>query len=127
MLFDTYDNSVFVQLHGFGKRTNDPYLIVSNGTRVTPTVDYISLIEQELFKIDPSLTFKIAHINQDWSRLIAFTNTDPVFAADLVNYKISLLEEWFLKEGVTVQSKHLSMMEDKLEELSLYIETRTNS
>ncbi|MCD6090526.1 MAG: T9SS type A sorting domain-containing protein, partial [Bacteroidales bacterium] len=79
VLFDTYDNSVFVQLHGFGKRTNDPYLIMSNGTRVTPTVDYISLIEQELFKIDPTLTFKLAHINQDWSRLIAFTNTQGRF------------------------------------------------
>lgn len=75
VLFETYTNSVFVQLHGFGKGTNDPDLIMSNGTRMTPTVDYISLIERELSEIDPTLTFEIAHINQDWSRLIAFTNT----------------------------------------------------
>lgn len=72
---DRFDNTVFLQLHGFAKGASDPFLIMSNGTRITPTIDYLSLIETELSKIDPTLTFKLAHIHQDWTRLIAFTNT----------------------------------------------------
>jgi len=75
----------------------------------TKSRDFISISSENIYNRDSG------------TLLIAFTSTDPVFAADIVNYKISLLEEWFLKEGVTVQSKHLSMMEDKLEELSLEI------
>ncbi|MEN8122298.1 MAG: T9SS type A sorting domain-containing protein [Bacteroidota bacterium] len=71
---DNFDNTVFVQLHGFSKGANDPYLIMSNGTRVTPSVDYNALIRDGLLQADPSLTFKIANINTDWDRLIAFTN-----------------------------------------------------
>ena len=57
--------------------------------------------------------------NRDSGALtIAFSDIDPAFAADLVNYEVSLLEEWFLKEGVTIQSKQISMMEEKLNELS---------
>ena len=60
--------------------------------------------------------------NRDSGALtISFSDIDPSFAADLVNYEVSLLEEWFLKEGVTVQSKQISMMEEKLQELSLEI------
>ncbi|MCK5675367.1 MAG: hypothetical protein KAH95_18440, partial [Spirochaetales bacterium] len=36
-------------------------------------------------------------------------------------------EEWFLKEGVTVQSKYLSMMEEKLNELSIEISSIENN
>ena len=60
--------------------------------------------------------------NRDSGALtISFTDIDPEFAADLVNYEVSLLEEWFLKEGVTIQSKQISMMEKKLKELSTEI------
>jgi hypothetical protein len=69
------DGSVFVQLHGFAKGDDDPYAIMSNGTRVTPTVDYLSLLKEQLSIADPGLTFKIANIDRSWSRLIAFTNT----------------------------------------------------
>jgi len=73
-LFNNFDNTVFVQLHGFGKKDDDPYVIMSNGTRVTPTVDYNTLIKNGLLQADASLTFKIANINTSWNRLIAFTN-----------------------------------------------------
>lgn len=57
--------------------------------------------------------------NRDSGALtISFSDIDPSFAAKLVNYELSLLEEWFLKEGVTIQSKQISMMEEKLNELS---------
>ncbi|MCK5154079.1 MAG: hypothetical protein KAQ93_06930 [Spirochaetales bacterium] len=59
--------------------------------------------------------------------LISFSNIDPAFAADIVNYEVRLLEEWFLNEGVNIQSKQLSMMEEKLKELSLEISSIENS
>lgn len=74
-VFNTISNSVFIQLHGFGKNGTDPYVIMSNGTRETPTTDYAVGIRDALLIEDSSLTFKIAHIDTDWTRLIGFTNT----------------------------------------------------
>lgn len=74
-VFTTISNSVFIQLHGFGKLSTDPYVILSNGTRETPSTDYASLLKNALMNQDNTLTFKIAHIDTDWSRLIGFTNT----------------------------------------------------
>ncbi|MFY0631029.1 MAG: T9SS type A sorting domain-containing protein [Flavobacteriaceae bacterium] len=70
----TFSNSVFVQLHGFTKLASDPYVILSNGTDQTPTTDYAVQIRDELLNQDPSLTFKIAHLDS-WTRLVGFTNT----------------------------------------------------
>ena len=75
VLFNNISNSVFIQLHGFGKTSTDPYVIMSNGTRETPDKDYAVLIEEALLTEDNSLTFKLAHIDLNWTRLIAFTNT----------------------------------------------------
>ncbi len=75
VLFNNISNSVFIQLHGFGKTSTDPYVIMSNGTRETPDKDYAVLIEEALLTEDNSLTFKLAHIDINWTRLIAFTNT----------------------------------------------------
>lgn len=72
-------STVFVQLHGFGKGDNDPDVIMSNGTDQTPDTDYASLIRDALLEEDASLTFKIAHINTDWTRLRGFTNTQGRF------------------------------------------------
>ena len=74
-VFNAISNSVFIQLHGFGKQSTDPYVIMSNGTRETPTSDYATLIKDALFIEDNSLTFELAHINTSWTRLIGFTNT----------------------------------------------------
>lgn len=75
ILFNSVANSVFVQIHGFGKQASDPYVIMSNGTRETPTTDYVVLLRDALLAEDNTLTFKIAHIDKDWTRLIGFTNT----------------------------------------------------
>jgi len=75
ILLQTISNSVFIQLHGFGKNSTDPYVIMSNGTRETPTTDYAVLIKDALLVEDNTLTFKLAHIDQSWTRLIGFTNT----------------------------------------------------
>jgi len=75
VLFNAFNNTYFIQLHGFTKLTTDPYLIISNGTRETPTIDYLSQFQSQLFNEDNSLTFKTAHIDLTWSRLIGFTNT----------------------------------------------------
>ena len=52
---------------------------------------------------------------------ISFTSTDPQFSADVVNREVDLLEEWFINEGGSMQSKQLSTMEKKLGEISLEI------
>lgn len=74
-VFNTITNSVFIQLHGFGKQATDPYVIMSNGTRKTPATDYAVQIRDALLAEDSSLTFEIAHLNTNWTRLIGFTNT----------------------------------------------------
>jgi len=75
MIYDAYSDSVFLQLHGFTKLPDDPYVILSNGSSQTPSgMDYASMIKDELFLQDNSLTFKIAHID-NWTRLVGFTNT----------------------------------------------------
>ncbi|MEN8125693.1 MAG: T9SS type A sorting domain-containing protein [Bacteroidota bacterium] len=74
-LFNNISNSVFIQLHGFSKTSSDPYVIMSNGTRETPTIDYAELIKDALLEEDNTLTFKLAHKDQSWTRLIGFTNT----------------------------------------------------
>jgi hypothetical protein len=71
-----FDNtSVFIQFHGFTKLSTDPYIIMSNGTRITPVPDYINILANELSIADDTLTFEIAHLNLSWNRLIGFTNT----------------------------------------------------
>ncbi len=74
-VFTNDPNSVFVQLHGFSKQATDPYVIMSNGTRETPVTDYATLIMNALIVEDNTLTFKLAHIDTTWTRLIGFTNS----------------------------------------------------
>lgn len=74
-VFNSISSSVFIQLHGFSKQASDPFVIMSNGTRETPSTDYTTLIKDALLVEDNSLTFKLAHIDIDWTRLIGFTNT----------------------------------------------------
>jgi hypothetical protein len=67
---------VVVQPHGFGKREDDPDLILSNGTRSTPSgTDYAVAIRDAIQAIDPSLTAKVGHVDLSWTRLLGTTNT----------------------------------------------------
>lgn len=52
------------------------------------------------------------------SLTISFTHIDPVFAADLVNYEVELLENWFMNQDISLRSRELTLMEEKLNELS---------
>ncbi len=74
-LLTGFSNTFFVQLHGFAKLVADPYVILSNGTQVTPGLDYIVPLKNNLLIEDNTLTFKIAHIDLSWTRLRAFDNT----------------------------------------------------
>lgn len=74
-LFNNYNNTHFIQLHGFSKLATDPYVIISNGTQVTPSPDNISTFKTKLFDEDNLLTFKIAHIDLSWTKLRGFFNT----------------------------------------------------
>ncbi|HFA49055.1 MAG TPA: T9SS type A sorting domain-containing protein [Bacteroidetes bacterium] len=73
---DNVAGTYFVQLHGFTKQSTDPYVIMSNGTRQTPVPDKLAVLKSELETIDPVLTFKVAHLDLGWNRLIGFTNTN---------------------------------------------------
>lgn len=75
VLNSKFSFGVFIQLHGFAKQFGDPSLIMSNGTRNTPSPDYIGRLKNELVKVDATLTFKVGHQDFDWDRLLASTNT----------------------------------------------------
>lgn len=75
-LLGTVPDPYFIQLHGFTMGGNDPYVIMSNGTRETPFPDPVTAIRNELLVVDPMLTFEIAHLNHNWDRLVGFTNTN---------------------------------------------------
>lgn len=72
-LLQRYSGSYFIQLHGFTKKSSDPYVILSNGTNQTPNPDYLSSFKTHLYNEDNNLTFKIAHID-NWTRLTGFVN-----------------------------------------------------
>jgi len=58
-------------------------------------------------------------LNRDSGSLtISFIDTDPIFAAELVNFEVGLLQNWFLKQDISLRSKELSLMEEKLEDLT---------
>ena len=71
-------SAVFMQMHGFAKGTGDPDLILGNGTNstpVTPNIDYLISFKNNLYSLDNTLTFKVAHIDVSWTRLTGTTNT----------------------------------------------------
>lgn len=75
ILFNTIPNAVFIQLHGFGKKSTDPYVIMSNGTKHVPSgVDYALQLRDALAATDNVLTFKIGHLDENWTRLLGTTN-----------------------------------------------------
>ncbi|MEL6562623.1 MAG: T9SS type A sorting domain-containing protein [Bacteroidota bacterium] len=74
-LFRRFDDTYFLQLHGFAKKDTDPYVILSNGSKEPPENDFISILKDQLQLEDGGLTFEVAHENEDWNRLIGRTNT----------------------------------------------------
>ena len=75
VLLNSFNNTYFIQLHGFTKLSTDPYLVLSNGTKQTPAIDYMPDFKNNLYNEDSVLTFKIAHIDTNWTRLRGFWNT----------------------------------------------------
>ena len=73
-LFRKHNNTHFIQLHGFTKLSTDPYVILSNGTQLTPFLDYMSIFKTKLYDEDSLLTFKVAHVDLTWTRLRGFYN-----------------------------------------------------
>jgi hypothetical protein len=75
-MLDDNPDLLAIQPHGFGQGAGDPDVIISNGTRFYPSgTDYAVAVWDALHDVDPSLTAKIAHIDLDWTRLIATWNT----------------------------------------------------
>ena len=67
--------AVFIQPHGFAQGAGDPDLIISNGTRYSPSgTDYAVALRDAFASVDPTLTFKVGHIDLAWTRLLGSTN-----------------------------------------------------
>lgn len=64
-----------IQFHGYGKQPGDPYAILSNGTKHSPSsTDYAIQFRDNLSSYLPWMTYKIGHIDTNWNRLTATTN-----------------------------------------------------
>jgi hypothetical protein len=76
VLSSFFPEMCFVHVHGFAKQASDPDLIMSYGTSLPPPGDdkLVQLRDNFSFE-DASLTFKVAHVDSGWTRLIATTNT----------------------------------------------------
>lgn len=48
---------------------------------------------------------------------IAFQDTDPVFARDLVNRMVALLDDWFNQNSGSAKKRQIQMLEDKVTEV----------
>ena len=71
-------NMIYIQLHGFEKQANDPYVIMSNGidSDAPPNgFQYLESLRTNLEVQDTSLSYVIAHEDPNWDRLIGSTNT----------------------------------------------------
>jgi tyrosine-protein kinase Etk/Wzc len=53
---------------------------------------------------------------------IAYTHIDPVFARDVVNETVTLLQEWFANRGSTAQERQTELVAAKLQEVGRKIE-----
>ena len=65
---------IVIQPHGYTKGTGDPDIIMSNGTHYTPTVDYLPTLRDNLLSQDNTLTFKIPHIDTEWTYFTGHEN-----------------------------------------------------
>jgi hypothetical protein len=75
-MLDDNPELLVIEPHGFSQQEDDPDLIISNGTRFSPSgTDYAVAISDAIQAIDPSLTTKVGHVDLDWTRLLGTTNT----------------------------------------------------
>lgn len=98
VLFNNFNDSYFIQLHGFEHGKDDPYLILSNGTQVTPTDDYLVDFKEALLSEDNTLTAVVAHIDLEWDSLRGFSNTQGRLinkSADICNLNATLTDGRF--------------------------------
>ncbi|MBN2226150.1 MAG: dockerin type I repeat-containing protein [candidate division Zixibacteria bacterium] len=65
---------IVIQPHGYTKGESDPDIIMSNGTQDTPTMDYLPSLRDNLLSQDGTLTFKIPHIDTEWTYYIGHEN-----------------------------------------------------
>lgn len=79
-MFDADAALLVIQPHGFSQGTGDPDLIMSNGTRTTPTgTDFVVAIRDAIQAIDGTLTAKVGHVDLSWTELLGTTNTQGRF------------------------------------------------
>ncbi len=74
VLLENNPEMIFIQPHGFTQGPGDPDFVMSNGTRFTPDMDYLTAFKDTLLKAVPFLKFIIIHIDPGWAQLAALTN-----------------------------------------------------
>ncbi len=86
-LLHFFPNVVFLQLHGFAKLPSDPFIILSNGTQISPAIDPIATFKTKLENEDSLFvdSIKVAHFDLNWTRLRGFSNVQ----VRLVNGSVS--------------------------------------
>lgn len=85
LVFDNVAGSHFIQLHGFGKKATDPYIIASNGTLIPPVGnDTLAFFVNRLLSTDTTLTAGITHYTGS-TRLAGRTNTQGRYINDSTN------------------------------------------
>ena len=107
-LFSKFSNTYFLQLHGFGKKGTDPFIILSNGTQVTPSTDYIPTLKTNLENEDPLFvdSIKVAHVDLTWDRLRGFGNVQ----GRLINSSVDQCNS----NATTTNGRFIHMEQEKL-------------
>lgn len=100
--------------------------IINSRSFIDEVIDHFGMIEK--YNIEENIKNRSRTIFRNSSQntfyddsgalVISYSATDPFFASEVVNYEIELLEQWFLEQNISVRSNELSLMEEKLEELS---------
>lgn len=78
VLANNAPNRRFIQLHGFEKTSNDPFFIISNGTRQTPNHDFVEQLGESL-ETAGGWNYEAPHLDTSYNKLIATTNTQGRF------------------------------------------------
>ena len=50
--------------------------------------------------------------------MISYTDVDPIFARDIVNRMVELLEDWFTRWGGTASQRQITLLEEKIADVS---------
>jgi capsule polysaccharide export protein KpsE/RkpR len=120
---------------GIEQRTIDSSTGFDTGALILQVVHSRSLLDRVINEFDLVKRYHIAENIRGNSRLrllklldvqyarssgtitMAFQDTDPVFARDVVNRMVALLDDWFNQNSDSAKKRQIQMLEDKVTEV----------